>query len=75
MLFLLCEIYKIKSIAEFYSDEQEEVPTPYLDVREQELIRLFRSLNTETRDMVMATVRGFAGNPAMQKESTKSETA
>lgn len=75
MLFILCEIYKIKSIAEFYSEEQEEAPTPVLDVREQELIRLFRSLNTETRDMVMATVRGFAGNPDMQKESTKSKTA
>lgn len=77
MLFRLCEIYKTKSIAEFYSEEQEEAtaPVPRLDADEQELVRLYRSLNTETKGMVLATVRAFAGNPAMQKESMKSETA
>ncbi len=68
MLFLLCEIYKIKSIAEFYSEGQEEVSAPQLATDEQELVRLFRTLNSEARGMVLATVRGFAGNPDMQKE-------
>lgn len=75
MLFLLCEIYKIKSIAEFYSEETDETSDPSLASDEQELISLYRSLNKETRDVVLATVRGFAGNPTMQKESTVSETA
>lgn len=35
---------------------------------ETELISLFRLLNSETREIVLATVRGFAGNPCMQKE-------
>ncbi len=42
---------------------------------ETELISMFRILNRETRDIVLSTVRGFAGNPAMQKERSKSETA
>lgn len=42
---------------------------------ETELISLYRGLSAEARSAVLVTVRGFAGNPAMQKESTKSETA
>lgn len=75
MLFLLCEIYKIKSIAEFYSEEHEESAMPSLSADEQELVSLYRTLNAGTKGVVLATIRGFAGNPSMQKESTKSETA
>lgn len=42
---------------------------------ETELISLYRGLSAEARNAVLLTVRGFAGNPSMQKESTKSETA
>ena len=42
---------------------------------ETELISLYRGLNAEAQSAVMLTIRGFAGNPSMQKESTKSETA
>ena len=75
MLFLLCEIYKIKSIAEFYSEEQDESAMPSLSADEQELVSLYRTLNVETKGVVLATIRGFAGNPSMQKESTQSKMA
>ena len=75
MLFLLCEIYQIRSIAEFYSGEQEEISASQLAADEQELVELFRNLNTETKCVVLATVRGFAGNPDMKKESIESKIA
>lgn len=42
---------------------------------ETELITMFRSLNRETRDIVMSTVRGFAGNPSMQKDGDTAKMA
>lgn len=75
MLFLLCDIYKIRSISEFYSDEMQDDTVPSLSSDEQELVKLYRSLNHETKDMLLATARGFAGNPDMQKEGSQSVTA
>lgn len=70
MLFKLCEIYKIESIAEFYSEPAEAPETPALLPDETELLRLYRMLNSQTQEMLLATARGFAGNPAMQKEKS-----
>ena len=75
MLFRLCEIYKIKSIAEFYSDGRQEPAEEPLSAAESELISLYRSLNGDGRAMLMNTARAFAGNPDMQKESTASAMA
>lgn len=42
---------------------------------EAELISMYRELCADAQNTVLVTVRAFAGNPAMQKENTKSETA
>lgn len=42
---------------------------------ETELLSLFRGLSVETKSIVMSTVRGFAGNPTMQKEKSNTATA
>lgn len=68
MLFRLCEIYKIKSIAEFYSEEQTEKSDQRLTPAEVELLSLYRSLSKDGKNMLISTARVFAGNPDMQKE-------
>lgn len=50
-------------------------PEVTLSQEETDLLGMFRSLNQTGREMLMSTARAFAGNPDMQKESTKSETA
>lgn len=50
-------------------------PEVTLSQEETDLLGMFRSLNNQGKDMLMSTARIFAGNPDMQKESTKSETA
>lgn len=70
MLFMLCEIYKIESIAEFYSEPVESPETPALLPDEEELLRLYRILNSRAKEMLLATAKGFAGNPDMQKETS-----
>ena len=50
-------------------------PEVTLSPEETDLLGMFRSLNGTGREMLMGTARAFAGNPAMQKESMKSETA
>lgn len=66
MLFRLCELYEITNIGDFYaasgSDEHG-----VLSSDEKELLQLYRSLNKETRFVLLTTARGFAGNPDMQK--------
>lgn len=42
---------------------------------EAELITLFRGLNASARTAVLTTVRGFAGNPAMQKDGSSGAAA
>lgn len=66
MLFRLCEIYQIESIAEFYPDEQP-IQQDILSPIEKELISLFRSMNDDGRKMLLNTARAFAGNPEMQE--------
>lgn len=73
-LFELCAIYGITNIGEFYSDAPS-VSVPGLTDDEEELIALYRSLNAQTRAMLLATARGFAGNPDLQKGTIQSETA
>lgn len=75
MLFRLCEIYEIKSIADFYTDRQEDAPIAQLAPDEQELLRMYRSLNQTGKDMLVCTARAFSGNPDMQKGTIASETA
>lgn len=70
MLFLLCDIYEIKSIAEFYSDEHSASHTTLLP-DEAELLSFYRSMNKEGKAMLMNTARVFAGNPEMQEGLTK----
>lgn len=74
MLFRLCEIYKIKSIAEFYSEEQTEELEPSLTLSEVELLSLYRALNKEGKNMLISTARAFAGNPDLQKEGSRETT-
>ena len=74
MLFLLCEIYKIRSIAEFYSEEQE-AEDQRLSPEERELVSLYRSLNKDARGMLLNNARAFAGNPDMQKDGSSGAAA
>ena len=50
-------------------------PEVTLSQEETDLLSMFRALNSEGKDMLMSTARAFAGNPDMQKESTKSKMA
>lgn len=50
-------------------------PEVTLSQEETDLLGMYRALNQTGREMLMNTARAFAGNPDMQKESTKSETA
>ena len=72
MLFQLCELYGIKSIAEFYSGNSE---SDALSDNERELVNTYRTLNTVGQNMVLGMVRVFAGNPNMQKEDGQHATA
>lgn len=66
-LFVLCEIFGINSIAEFYPEEQN-AQIPDLAADEKELLSLYRSMNESGRSLLMNTAHTFAGNPDMQKE-------
>lgn len=50
-------------------------PDVSLSPEESELVNIFRSLNNEARNMLMGTARAFAGNPAMKKVESNTETA
>lgn len=50
-------------------------PEVTLSQEETDLLSMFRALNSQGKDMLMSTARAFAGNPDMQKESTKSKMA
>lgn len=67
ILFHLCDIYGIKSIAEFYSDVVE-ISENTISSDEKELLTIYRSMNDVGRSLMMNTARTFAGNPDMQKE-------
>ncbi len=43
--------------------------------QEVELLNMYRSLNNQSREIVLNTVRGFFGNPDMKKEASNVETA
>ena len=68
MLFTLCELYGIKSIAEFYPSEAS-VEASALTADETELLSLYRSLDRAGRTLALSTIRAFAGNPDMQKDT------
>lgn len=68
MLFRLCEIYKIKSIAEFYSEYPVEKNDLTLMPAEVELLSLYRSLNKERKNLLIRTARIFSENPNTKKE-------
>lgn len=50
-------------------------PEVTLSQEETDLLSMFRALNSQGKDILMSTARAFAGNPDMQKESTKSKMA
>ena len=67
MLFMLCEIYHIDSIAEFYPREPSAA-RDVLAVDERELLSLYRAMNESGKELMLNTARTFAGNPDMQKD-------
>ena len=50
-------------------------PEVTLSQEETDLLSMYRALSSQGKDMLMSTARAFAGNPDMQKESTKSKMA
>lgn len=74
MLFVLCDLYGISSIADFYAEKQA-VPAETLAGDEAELLAIYRAMNKAGKEMLMATARGFAGNPSMQEDVAKEEMA
>lgn len=73
-LFRLCEIYEIRSIAEFYSEEYE-ISEETISHDEKELLAIYRSMNDTGRSLLLDTARTFVGNPNMTKEEQNTETA
>lgn len=73
MLFELCDLYGVKSIAEFFPDQEEEELS--LSFEETELVEIFRKLNKSSKDLLLTTARAYAGNPAMLKEETNAALA
>ena len=73
MLFQLCDIYGIDSIAEFYVDLSDDAAM--LSADERALIEAYRSLNKDSQLLLLKTAQGFAGSPAMQKENGNTATA
>lgn len=74
MLFLLCEVYGIESISEFYSNDVEQSANT-VSQDEEELLTIYRNLNKEARAMLLGTARAFAGNPDMKKDGSSAVTA
>lgn len=73
-LFRLCEIYEIKSIAEFYSENdtenEETISSEEIILSdEKELLTIYRSMNDTGRSLLLSTARTFAGNSDMKKEA------
>ena len=50
-------------------------PEALLSSQENELLRLFRTLNKDGKDMLISTARAFSGNPDMQKEAAEEKMA
>lgn len=74
MLFLLCEIYGIENIAEFYSDHPS-TNSNKLSKDEEKLISYYRTLDDEVKDVLLKTAKGFADIANKQKEGSNSVTA
>lgn len=74
MLFLLCEIYGIENIAEFYSDHPS-TNNNKLSKDEEDLISFYRSLDDEVKHVLLNTAKGFADIANKQKEGSNSVTA
>lgn len=66
MLFLLCDIYEINNIAEFYNSETND-PSSAISSDEKELLSCYRSLNKQGKSMLLNTAHVFAGNPEMKE--------
>ncbi len=58
-----------------HSGQESEGAETALLPDESELIDIYRSLNRDGKSTLIATARGFAGNPAMKEEKYSSETA
>lgn len=64
-LYLLFKLYKMENIGAFYGIEMKPGE---LTGEEKRLVRMYRSLNNETRKLIMDTISTFAGNPSTQEE-------
>ena len=71
----------IQRLIEIGIEETKKAAPPHiasemlLVPEESELVNIYRSLNRDGKDTLIATARGFAGNPAMKEEKPSSETA
>lgn len=65
MLFLLCEIYGVENISEFYTNVAEQSASP-ISQDEEELLAIYRNLNKEARATLLGTARVFSSNPDMR---------
>ncbi len=48
-------------------------PSVLLNPQEEELVAIYRDLNTEGQDILMGTARGLAANPDMKKGSASKD--
>lgn len=74
MLFRLCQLYGVKNIGVFYDGSVADADSGASE-DEEELLCLYRLLNSNGKTILLNTARGFAGNPDMQKENAHAETA
>lgn len=56
MLFQLCELYKIKSIAEFYTNKSEGTDSLQLSPDEEKLLHDYRNLNEQGKAYIRQTM-------------------
>ena len=63
-LYLLFKFYKLENIGAFYGIDMRP---DELTGDEKHLVRMYRSLNKESRKLIMDTISTFAGNPSTQE--------
>lgn len=68
----LCRALSVSAsyLLDYYGGVATEMSPP-----EAELVSIYRSLNSQTQELLISTARGFAGNPGMQKDESNIETA
>lgn len=75
MLLKLCEIYRVRSISEFFDQPAPEDEFRCQSADEVALLKSYRALNKASQSVALAMVQGLAGNPDAQKGQSSAAQA